>query len=162
MSLVVFCSENRHDTRGESCEVVYDCMRGRKIHGLTCRTWVHDPLKLLLALRGRLCARFPLHARRNRKHRVQIREAPRGRRKKRPPPVPLALPFPRETRPRRKYGTRIFGYARYIGYQIRRWTSWQLNRKATGSETKDLSAVTKANANVGKPSQFSSGLQIIF
>lgn len=41
-------------TREESHAKTYTTARGRKIHGLTCRTWVHDPLKLLLALRGRL------------------------------------------------------------------------------------------------------------
>lgn len=40
--------------------------------------------------------------------------------------------------PLKIWDTRIFGYVRYIGYQICRWTSWQFNRDATGSETTNL------------------------
>lgn len=80
-----------------------------------CRTWVHDPLKLLLALRGRLRT-FSLCVHAEGQHRARIREAPRGRRKKRPPP------HSRETRPRRKYEARIFGRA-----QIYRVSNTSLN-----------------------------------
>lgn len=134
---------SRNDTRGESCEVVHDRTRGREIHGLTCRTWVHGPLKLLSAATWE-AAHVSL--------RTHWRNASRA--DSRPwgatwsvetGPIPRAKRAPVENTERDIFGWDI------SGIKIRRWTSWQFNRKATaGSETRDLPMVTKANANVGK------------
>lgn len=122
---------------------------GREIHGLTCRTWVHDPLKLLLALRGRLhVSSFCTQKRIAFARRHVIR-------RKRDPPEG-------NTRLRWKYGTRIFKHTRYIWYQIRRWTSWQFNRKATGNETRSADDDCESEHECGKAESFFVGFSRIF
>lgn len=106
-TLVVLCGERTkqtwHASHAKSCTTA---LRRRKIHGLTCRTWVHDPLKLLLALRGRLRT-FP-SARTQKQHRVQIRGAPRGRRKKRAPCPSPRSPVPEGDAPPSKIRNAYF------------------------------------------------------
>lgn len=122
---------------------------GERSTGLTRRTWVHDPLKLLLELRGRLHTFLPSASRTDR-----VREAPRDQTEKSPSrEIGAAV----ENTERVFSGTRDISGIKYVAELL-----GSLTEKPQETRREICPTVTKANTNAGKLSQFSSDFQIIF